>query len=133
MLAKINQSNNKDSQTRQMEDFMNKDNINYRKRELEISAIEITSDRLTGRAGLALFVAYLHQIQIFPVINSFFGSMRKSKKGVEIFELVKQVLCFMVDGTSLHLTYFDQLAKDAGYAGMESNPPTKKRDFSHCR
>ena len=79
---------------------MNKDNINYRKRELEISAIEITSDRLTGRAGLALFVAYLHQIQIFPVIDRFFGSMRKSKKGVEIFELIKQVLCFMVDGTS---------------------------------
>jgi len=100
-----------------MEDFMNKDNINYRKRELEISAIEITSDRLTGRAGLALFVAYLHQIQIFPVIDRFFGSMRKSKKGVEIFELIKQVLCFMVDGTSRHLTYFDQLAKDAGYAG----------------
>jgi hypothetical protein len=41
----------------------------------------------------------------------------KNKKGVEVFELFKQVLCFMVDGTSRHLTYFDQLSKDAGYAG----------------
>jgi hypothetical protein len=64
-----------------------------------------------------LFVAYLHQIQIFSMIDRFFGSMRKSRKGIEIFELIKQVLCFMVDGTSRHLTYFDDLAKDGGYAG----------------
>ena len=100
---------------------MSKNNKNYRKKELEISAIEKTSERLTGRAGLALFVAYLHQIQIFPMIDRFFGSMRKSRKGFEIFELIKQVLCFMVDGTSRHLTYFDQLAKDAGYTGSIEN------------
>jgi hypothetical protein len=96
---------------------MNRNSKNYRKKELEISAIEMTSDRLTGRAGLALFVAYLHQIRIFPLIDRFFGSIRKSSKGVEVFELFKQVLCFMADGTSGHLTYFDQLSKDAGYAG----------------
>ena len=95
---------------------MSKNNKNYRKKKLEISAIEITSERLTGRAGLALFVAYLHQIQIFPMLDKFFGSIRKSKKGVEVFELIKQVLCFMVDGTSRHLVYFDQLSRDAGYA-----------------
>lgn len=94
---------------------MDENSKNYRKKELKISGIEITSDRLTGR-GLALFVAYLHQIQIFPMIDRFFGSIRKSKKGVEVFELIKQVLCFMVDGTSRHLTYFDQLSKDPGYA-----------------
>jgi len=96
---------------------MGKNSKNYRKRELKICAIEMTSERLTGRAGLALFVDYLHRIEIFPMIDRFFGSMRKNKKGVEIFELFKQVLCFMADGTSRHLTYFDQLAKDAGYAG----------------
>jgi len=96
---------------------MSQNNKKYRKKELEISDIEITNDRLTGRAGLALFVAYLHQIQIFPLIDRFFGSIRKNKKGIEIFEIIKQVLCFMVDGTSRHLSYFDQLAKDTGYAG----------------
>ena len=96
---------------------MNKDSRKYRKKELEIGAVEITSDRLTGRAGLALFVSYLHNIQLLPLLDRYFGSMRKSKKGVAVFELFKQVLCFMVDGTSRHITYFDQLAKDAGYAG----------------
>jgi hypothetical protein len=96
---------------------MDKNSKSYRKMELKISAIEITNDRLTGRAGLALFVTYLHQVSIFPLIDRFFGSIRKSRKGIAVFELFKQVLCFMADGTSRHLTYFDQLAKDTGYAG----------------
>jgi len=96
---------------------MNENSKNYRKKKLKISAIEKTSERLTGRAGVALIVAYLHHIEIFPRIDRFFGSIRKSKKGIEICELFKQVLCFMIDGTSRHLTYFDHLAKDAGYAG----------------
>jgi hypothetical protein len=96
---------------------MNKNSKSYRKKELKISGIEMTSDRLTGRAGLALFVAYLHRIDIFPIFDRFFGSIRKGQKGLEIFEIIKQVLCFMIDGTSRHLTHFDRLAKDSGYAG----------------
>ncbi|MEN8251837.1 MAG: IS1380 family transposase [Bacteroidota bacterium] len=89
----------------------------YRKKELKISTIEMTNERLTGRAGLTLFVAYLHQIGIFPLLDRYFGSIRKSRKGIAIFELFKQVLCFMADGTSRHLTYFDKLADDPGHAG----------------
>jgi len=89
----------------------------YRKKELQINAIEKTDDRLTGRAGLVLFVAYMHSIEIFPLIDRFFGTIRKSKKGLEVYELFKQIICFMLDGTSRHLTYFDHLSKDAGYAG----------------
>lgn len=96
---------------------MSKNSKNYRKRELRISAIEKTSERLTGRAGLTLFVSYLHSISLFPLLDRLFGSIRKSKKGVAVFEIFKQVLCYMVDGTSRHMTYFDQLAEDPGYAG----------------
>ncbi|MCP4628050.1 MAG: IS1380 family transposase [bacterium] len=90
---------------------------NSRKKELKIQRIETTTDRLTGRAGLALFVAYLHGIQIFGWIDRWFATIRKNRKGLGVSELFKQVLCFMVDGTSRRLTYFDQLAKDEGYAG----------------
>lgn len=89
----------------------------YRKKELQICAVEKTNDRLTGRAGLSLFVTYLHSIDIFPLIDRFFKTIRKSKKGLPVFEIFKQVLCFMADGTSRHLTYFDHLANDRGYAG----------------
>jgi len=44
---------------------MKENSRNYRKKEQKIDAIETTNERLTGRAGLALFVAYLHQIQVF--------------------------------------------------------------------
>jgi hypothetical protein len=96
---------------------MTQDSKKYRKKELKISRIATTSDRLTGRAGLAFFVAYLHTIDIFPLIDRFFGTIRKNKKGLPVFEIFKQVLCFMLDGTSRHLAYFDQLAQDEGYAG----------------
>jgi hypothetical protein len=117
MLDKTFDSNNKHNDTQQVEDLMKENSRDYRKRKQKIDAIETTNERLTGRAGLALFVAYLHQIQVFPLIDRYFGSIRKSKKGVPVFELFKQVLCFMADGTSRHLSYFDQLAADPGYAG----------------
>ncbi len=96
---------------------MSKHSKNYRQNELKIRRIETTSDRLTDRAGLALFVAYLHGIEIFDWFDRWFGSIRKNRKGLAITELFKQVLCFFVDGTSRRLTYFDQISQDGGYAG----------------
>jgi len=101
---------------------MNRYSKNHRKNELKIRRIEATSDRLTGRAGLALFVAYLHGIHIFSWFDRWFGSIRKNRKGLAIIELFKQVLCFFVDGTSRRLTYFDQLSQDEGYAGSIETP-----------
>ncbi len=95
---------------------MGQDSKKYRNCELQIDEVSTTSEKLSGRAGLALFVAYLHSIEIFAMIDRFFGTIRKNKKGLTVFELFKQVLCFMVDGSSRHLTYFDHLAKDKGYA-----------------
>ena len=35
-----------------------------------IDGVEITSDTLTGRGGLSLFVRYLRHIEIFPQIET---------------------------------------------------------------
>jgi hypothetical protein len=109
---------------------MTKNSRKYRQKELQICAIEKTSERLTGRAGLSLFVNYLHSIDIFPLIDRFFSTIRKSKKGLPVFEIFKQVLCFMADGTSRHVSYFDHLAKDSGYAGSIETA-TAKMASSH--
>ncbi len=74
-----------------------------------IDGVEITSDCLSGRAGLSLFVRYLRGIGIYPQIDTFFGTMRRSRKGQPICEIFKQLFCFFVDGTSRHLLYFDLL------------------------
>lgn len=87
----------------------------YRKNDLNIDGIEVTNDCISGRAGLSFFVAYLHGISIFPVIDQWFGTLRKGNKGSSTIELFKQILCFMLDGTSRHLVYFDDLKRDRGY------------------
>ena len=90
----------------------------------KIDAIAITSDRLTGRGGLVLFSRYLSSIKIYPHLDRLFGSMRRSGKGLPVSALFKQLFCFLLDGTSRHLVYFDELERDAGYAAAIETTPS---------
>jgi len=72
---------------------------------------------------LTLFVRYLRNIAIYPVLARLFGSIRKNAKGQPVSEIFKQVFCFLVDGTSRHLVYFDDLKKDDGYAAAIETAP----------
>jgi hypothetical protein len=93
------------------------------KNEAIIDEVEVTSDTLTGRGGLSLFVRYLRGIGLYGQLETFFGSMRKSRKAQAIAEVFKQLFCFFLDGTSRHLVYFDSLRDDEGYArAMETEP-----------
>ena len=82
----------------------------------KIDQVEVTDNVLTSRAGLTLFVRYLRNIGLFPYLEEFFGPVRKSGKGQAVTEIFKQLFCFLLDGTSRHLVYFDTLKKDEGYA-----------------
>ncbi|OHB70147.1 MAG: hypothetical protein A2W23_02070 [Planctomycetes bacterium RBG_16_43_13] len=86
-----------------------------------INRIEVTTDTLTGRGGLALFVRYLESINILALLLGHFNGVRKSKKGVAVCNIFKQIFCFLYDGTSRHLVYFDQLKEDEGYAAVMEN------------
>jgi hypothetical protein len=88
-----------------------------------IDRVEATSDTLTSRGGLSLLVRYLRNIAIYPVLERLFGSIRKNAKGQPVPEIFKQVFCFLVDGTSRHLVYFDALKKDEGYAAAIETAP----------
>ena len=88
-----------------------------------INDVELTEDVLSSRAGLSLFVRYLRNIVIFPHLQDLFGKIRRSRKSQEISEVFKQLFCFFIDGTSRHLTYFDTLKEDEGYAkSIETDP-----------
>ena len=65
-----------------------------------------------------MFAIYLRNIALFPIIERLFGKMRKNGKGLPITELFVQILSFFMDGTSRHLTRFDQLAADNAYADL---------------
>ena len=81
-----------------------------------IANVEVTNDIITGRGGVALFVRYLNTILILPLLDKTFGKLRKSSKGLPVTMLFQQIFCFLFDGTSRHLTQFDRLAEDKGYA-----------------
>ncbi len=83
-----------------------------------ISSVATTDDTLTGRGGLALFVRYISEINLDTLLCGHFGDIRKSNKGLPIWSLFVQVFCWLFDGMSRHLTYFDQLAADDGYAAV---------------
>jgi len=70
---------------------------------------------------MALFVRYIEKVGICALLLSSFGHIRKSNKGGAVWNIFKQVLCFLYDGTSRHLTYFDQLKEDSGYAAAIEN------------
>ena len=87
----------------------------------KINAVDVTEDTLTGRGGLALFVRYLSQVNIYGLLFEAFGHLRRSEKGKPIWNIFKQMFCFFYDGTSRHLVYFDQLKRDEGHAAVMEN------------
>lgn len=90
-----------------------------------ISKVAVTSDSLSGRGGLALFSRYIRNIGLFPRVQRLLGGLRKNGKGAGVSEIFHQVLCFLMDGTSRHLVYFDALRGDEGYAGSIETAPER--------
>ena len=84
----------------------------------KIDKLEVTSDTLTSRGGLAFFVKYVEAIGILPLLLNRFGEIKKSAKGVSVRNLFLQALYFFFDGTSRHLCYFDELQRDEGYGAV---------------
>lgn len=93
------------------------------KSKCEINKIGVTNDTLTGRGGLSLFARYLSKIGIYPLLLGYFKNIRKSKKGLPVWTVFKQIFCWFFDGTSRHVRYFDELKQDVGYAGAIETEP----------
>ena len=88
-----------------------------------IDACETTEDTLTGRAGLALVSRYLRATGIIDLLAERFSFLKRSGKGAALTAMFHQILCYFFDGTDLHLTRFDRLREDEGYAGVIETAP----------
>ena len=91
------------------------------KSKYKINKIDVTNDTLTGRGGMAVFAKYLNNVEIYPLLSNFFGEIRKNNKGIPVWNIFKQVFCWLYDGTSRHISYFDHLKGDQGYASVIEN------------
>lgn len=76
-----------------------------------------TSENLTGRAGLTLISRYLDSTGIITILAKRFSFLKKNAKGTPLVSVFHQIISFFFDGTDFHMTRFDQLKNDPGYAG----------------
>ena len=63
----------------------------------EINKIETTNDTISGRGGLALFMRYVQQTNFYIVIELYLSELKMSKKGLPLFQLVKQMIAFFIE------------------------------------
>src|SRR5438128_11128046 len=87
-----------------------------------ITKLGTTNDTLTSRGGLAFFVKYVERVGVLGLLLAKFEGIKKSAKGVSIGNLFLQALYFFFDGTSRHVSYFDELKKDSGYTAVVKMP-----------
>jgi hypothetical protein len=90
-----------------------------------ISGIEVTSDLLADRGGLALLMKYIDHTSILPALAQPFDSYRQNQKGCSVETVFRQVLAFLCDGTSRHLTRFDEFKRDQGYQALLGLPSSE--------
>src|SRR5437762_4362667 len=83
-----------------------------------ITKLGTTNDTLTSRGGLAFFVKYVESVGVLRLLLAKFEGIKKTTKGVSVGNLFLQALYFCFDGTSRHVSYFDDLKKDSGYAAV---------------
>ena len=85
----------------------------------KITKIGITSNKISGRGGLPLFLRYANQIGLYGLITDNLSSrVSGNRKGLQLQQFIKQIIAFFIDGTNMSMSSFDQSKKDEGYASL---------------
>lgn len=92
-----------------------------RKSELKISKIGITEDKISGRGGLSFFLRYVEQIGFYSLTEKLLGDIRISRKGFPLYQFIKQMFAYFIDGTYMRMESFNKLQKDKAYTSVLEN------------
>lgn len=85
----------------------------------KITKIGVTSDKISGRGGLPLFLRYIEKIQLYSLISGTILSLLvTNNKGLKLQQFLKQMFAFFIDGTNMSISGFDQIKNDEGYAAL---------------
>jgi hypothetical protein len=85
----------------------------------KITKIGITSNKISGRGGLPIFLRYVEQIGLYGLITGAVSSqILRSRKGLQLQQFIKQIIAFFIDGTNMAISSFDQSKMDEGYASL---------------
>jgi hypothetical protein len=92
----------------------------------QITTVEITEDKITGRGGLLFILRYLEKSKIFKLIETVLCDINMNKKAKPVEFILRQVMAKMIDGSDSSIKGFDRLKQDEGYA---SEIEVKKEDM----
>ena len=81
----------------------------------KIKEIDVTSNCLTSRGGLAPLANFINGTGVCDELAKILVDLRKSKKGIKLKEAFFQVLLFFADGTDSALDAFDKLQKNEAW------------------
>ena len=88
----------------------------------KITKIGITSDKISGRGGISLYLRYIENIGLYKLIsNNILSLLALGNKGLGLEQFLKQIFAFFIDGTDMSISSFDAKKKDEGYAAVLEN------------
>lgn len=87
----------------------------------KITKIEITNDTITGRGGLALFLRYVEQIKFYPMAEKTLGKLHVRNRAMTLYQFLKQMIGFFIDGTYMSIESFNKRKNDEGYVALLEN------------
>lgn len=96
---------------------------NYYTKQVKISKVKTTNDKLSGRGGLFFFLRYIENIGFYSFFENHFHFLKGSQKGLSCVQFIKQILAFFIDGSDCSMTGFDQRKTDEAYAAMLEHRP----------
>ena len=93
---------------------------------IKIAKIGITNDKISDRGGLILFLNYFEKkggyTLLFSVISE---KINSNKKGLQLNELIKQIIAFFMDGTDCTMLSFDYKKEDKSDTVLLDNKKTQ--------
>jgi len=93
-----------------------------KKTEIKINKIGITEDKISGRGGLAFFLRYVEQIGFYKLSETVLGTkIEVSPKGLSLYQFIKQILAYFIDGSYMRMESFNELKKDKAYSSLLEN------------
>ncbi len=84
-------------------------------KQAKITKIEVTTDKITGRGGLFLFMKYVENIGFFMLFEKHFAFIKGSCKGLSCLGFIKQLVAWFVDGTEASMQSFDRRKRDESF------------------
>ncbi len=92
-------------------------------KQVKISKIQITTDKISGRGGIFFFMKYIKSIGFYQLFEKVFYFVKGSSKGLSCLQFVKQFIAWAIDGTDMCMRGFDRRKRDEACASLLENRP----------